>query len=334
MREPVEFLSESLLQQRAAEAWRGLRISRAEPATVEVLKKNQKEKRTIYRLVGVGRNGEPVIAKRCRLETGLIERTIYEQVLPQLPVTSLHYYGFVEEDETFCWLFLEDAGREKFSPLIEEHRALVAQWLGRMHTGSVHVVTTIRLPDRGPTYYLELLRSTRLAIVRNLTNPGLRTEDLAVLKSIVSQCDVLESSWQHLAACCQGFPSTVVHGDFRRKNVFVRTDDRAGTRLFPIDWEMSGWGVPAADLAPSRSRYAGQHLDLTTYWSVVRESWPSVDMSAIQQLVRVGIVFRKLAAMNWASIGLESESSRPAENEMRYFTVELAEIMEDSLWEK
>src|SRR5437867_6337435 len=259
-----ESTPESLLERRAVKAWRGLRPSHDEPASVEILEPGRYRKKTIYRLAGVGMKGSAVIAKRRQMTRGLIERTIYEQILPHLPVTAPHYYGFVEDDDTFCWLFLEDLGRERFSPLVEEHRVLAARWLGRMHTTAARLTTTFHLPDRGPDYYLELLRSARLAILRNLTNPALGTDDIAVLKAIVSQCDSLEAGWHELEKCCESMPTTLVHGDFRAKNVYVRTD-QAGTCLFPIDWETAGWGVPAADLAPSRRRYLGRHVDLITY---------------------------------------------------------------------
>jgi thiamine kinase-like enzyme len=334
----VQILPESESGHRAATVWGRLQPSRSAPVSIETLeqkiKKKDKHKRAIYRLVGVGWQGGAVIAKRCRLETGLIERAIYEQILPHLPIPSLHFYGFAQEDDEFCWLFLEDAGRERFSPLIEEHRVLAARWLGLMHTAAARLTTTVRLPDHGPDYYLEHLRSARLTILRNLTNPALGTDDLAVLKTILSQYDSLEAGWKQVHNFCQAIPSTLVHGDFRKKNVYVRTDDRTGTVLFPIDWETAGWGVAAADLAPSRSRYGGHHVDVITYWSIVRECWPGLDMSALQRLVRVGIVFRQLAAINWQSTSLGSEWAKEAVKLMRLYQAELSEILQDAQWEQ
>src|SRR2546430_12846929 len=52
-----------------------------------------------------------VIAKwsqRSQRAHALIERTVYEEILPGLSVPSLHYYGFLEDsDVDRCWLFLE-----------------------------------------------------------------------------------------------------------------------------------------------------------------------------------------------------------------------------------
>jgi thiamine kinase-like enzyme len=322
---------ESLLDQSAVRAWRTLGASGGEPKHTEILKDNGK-KRAICRLAGVGLRGTAVIAKRCRKETGFIERTIYEEVLPHLPVTAPHFYGFAEEDDTFCWLFLEDVGTERFSPLIEEHRVLAARWLGLTHTVAARMATTARLPDRGPDHYLAHLRSARAAILQSVTNSALATEDLAVLKSVVAQCDALESDWKGLEKCCTGMPVTLVHGDFRRKNLYIQTKDQAGTGLFPIDWETAGCGIPAADLAPSRRRYSGHQVDLPTYLSIVRECWPSLDMPALKELVRAGSIFRRLAAIDWASRSLSSKWTDGPVSLLRGYHTELADFMQATSW--
>jgi Phosphotransferase enzyme family len=225
-------------------------------------------------------------------------------------------------------------GRERFSPLIEEHRALAAQWLGLMHTTAAHVATTARLPDRGPDHYLEHLRSARRTILRNLTNPALNVEDLAVLKSIISQCDLLEWRWSQVEKCCEGMSSTLVHGDFSPKNVYVRAD-QAGIGLFPLDWETAGWGVPAADLAPSRGLLPAHQVDITVYWSIARECWPSLDIQVIQRLVKVGRIFRRLAAINWSSVSLTfgtHELLGGPMSEMRVYQAELSYLIPTAPW--
>jgi aminoglycoside phosphotransferase (APT) family kinase protein len=163
----------------------------------------------------------------------------------------------------------------------------------------------VPLPERGPSHYLEHLRSARHTILRNLANPALSSDDLTVLQAIVAQCDLLEVRWSQVETCCEAIPSTLVHGDFRPKNVHVRAD-HAGLALFPLDWETAGWGVPAPDLA---------RVDLTSYWSVVRECWPKLDLQALQQLANLGNVFRWLAAIRWESTTSEYEGlARPIAN--------------------
>jgi hypothetical protein len=323
----------NLLDHSAVKFWRELGPDRPEPGAIVVLKEQRKgyHKSAIYRLEGVGPAGTSIIAKRCRRTTALVERTIYEEILPNLPITAPHYYGFAEEDDEFCWLFLEDVGTGRFSPLIEEHRALATRWLGLMHTTAAHLVPTPHLPDRGPNHYLEHLRSGRRTILHNLANPAFKAEDIAILESVVSQCDFLESCWDQVQKFCERMPSTLAHGDFRPKNVYIRTG-QAGTGLFPIDWETAGWGVPAADLAPARRRHSAHLVDITAYWSIVRECWPSLDLSAVQQLANVGIVFRRLAAINWASLSLAYEWPSKPISYMRSYQVNLSDAIQEAPW--
>jgi len=312
----------------AVEAWKRLGSTRLDAESIEVVRKSRDGARVIYRLPGAGLQGAAVIAKRCPIATGWIERTIYQHVLPRLAVTAPHYYGYSEQDDTFGWLFIEDVGQERFSPLCEQQRIAAARWLGLMHTAAARLAATVCLPDRGPNHYLGLLRSARGTILTNLTDPQLDSEGLSTLKKVVCLCDELEAGWQQLEKWCESVPVTLVHGDFRRKNVYIRTTDLAVPSLFPIDWETAGWGVPAADLAPSRRRLNGLHVDLETYWSVIRECWPSIDMSSLQQVVRAGFVFRRLAGIHWASMSLASPGTESAIALLTGYHAEISQIMQ------
>jgi len=325
----AEIIHADLLEHPAVKAWHELRPGQAAPERIEILQEHKKS--AVYRLEGVGYGGSAIIAKRCLADIAAIERAIYEEVLPNLPITALHYYGFMEEDDKSCWLFLEDAGQERFSPLIEEHRALAAQWLALMHTSAARVAAAARLPDRGPSHYLEHLRSGRDMILRHLGNPALSADDLVVLESILSQCDFLESRWDEIERECEGIPATLVHGDFRPKNIHVRTG-RAGMSLFPVDWEMAGWGVPAADLAPARGLALAPQVDIITYRTIVHECWPGLNIQALQRLVRVGWVFRRLAAINWASLDLAYEWVETALHNMRVYQAELSQAIPTIAW--
>src|SRR3989449_6277676 len=103
----------------AVAAWRGLAQDPPDPEHIEVLRQGKKS--ATYRLVGAGPDGAPVIAQRSQMPKALIERTVYEQILPHLPVTSPRYYGFQEDSPQFAWLFLEDVGDERYSARSEEH---------------------------------------------------------------------------------------------------------------------------------------------------------------------------------------------------------------------
>jgi hypothetical protein len=294
-RGPIEVLPTNLLAHPAVQAWHELRPSRVEPEYIETLRAGKKS--AVYRLHGVGLAGAPVVAKRCATAIGLIERTIYEDVLPHVRVTALHYYGFVADAAgQHCWLFLEDTRGVVYSRENAEHRALVGQWLGRMHTGAAQVAAAARLSDGGPSRYLEHLHGARETIRQNLHHPALSADDVALLKAIIGQCDVLEERWQLIEQCCASMPRTLVHGDLGPRNAHVRTDAE-GMHLYPIDWEMAGWGVPAADITRG---------DVTAYWSVVRDTWPNLDVNDIQRLANVGQIFRRLAAIRWESLSLVS----------------------------
>src|ERR671923_2768822 len=131
MAKPVslQIMHTNLLAHPAVQAWSALQPLRLEPGSIHVLREGRKA--GLYRLTGVGLAGSDVIAKRCAAETAVIERTIYEEVLPHVPVTAPHYYGFrMEGDGETCWLFLEDVGSERYSESSEEHHALAARWLG------------------------------------------------------------------------------------------------------------------------------------------------------------------------------------------------------------
>ncbi|MEW6232845.1 MAG: phosphotransferase [Chloroflexota bacterium] len=322
-----------LLAHPAVKAWRRLLPERVEPESVEILR--EKKKSAIYCLEGVGLAGSAVIAKRCRQADAVIEQTIYEEILPHLPITVVHYYGLVgEPDSQFCWLFLEDAGGESYSPHIEEHRALAAQWLGHLHTSAAYVTAADCLADRGPGHYLEHLQSGRAKILRNLTNPELKADGRVVLENIISQCDFLESRWQRVEEFCAALPRTLVHGDFTGKNLRVRTG-QAGVALLAFDWEKAGWGIPAPDLAPSALLGSGgfsANPNIVIYWSIVRDHWPSLDFQTIQQLANCGKAFRCLAALNWRAQQLAYEGGGWAVEEMRIYQTGLSDAIQAATW--
>jgi hypothetical protein len=140
---------------------------RSKPNFIELL--SERRKSCVYRLDGVGPGGTAVIAKRSRAGEAHVEQTIYEEVLPDLPISSLTFYGVVDEPGTeFRWLFLEDAENADFTYFSEQHRKLAARWLGLMHVCAERVFAVSRLPDRGPQHYLDHLHSSRRIIEGNL----------------------------------------------------------------------------------------------------------------------------------------------------------------------
>ncbi len=323
-KQPLALLTSNLDRHAATVAWQRLGITRTVPRAIEVVKDESKS--AVFRLWDTLVEGEAVIAKRCSGETAQIERTVYEDILPRLPITALTYYGSVREDPTLQWIFIQDAGNERFSPVIEEHRVLAARWLGRLHTSAAPLAASVRLADRGPSHYRELMLTTCQTILANLSNPVLLECDVAVLENIVRQCHLLQARWSTMEQWCAGVPPTLVHGDFRPKNVRIRPGS-SGPGLYPIDWETAGWGVPAVDLAPSRGPLAIQ-VSIDIYGSIVRESWPGLDTPVIRRLAQVGKIFRRLAYVHWASSALGFDRyewlSKPMAS-MRVYQADLAD---------
>jgi len=295
----------------AVQAWITLQSDHSAPTRITVLKNNRKS--AVYRLHGVGPSNSAVIAKRADRDTGTIERLIYEEILPHLPVSTPRFFGHVDETESaFCWLFLEDAGRAQYSVDERNHRALAAKWLGVMHTSaSIHVALGGRLPSRGPEHYFDRLRGARETVLGNLDNSLLNADGREVLEGILSQFEHLESRWPQVVESCSSMPSTLVHGDLGTKNVRFRRS-KGGLTFLPFDWEAAGWGPPAVDLAQFTADTVSP--DMLTYLSVIAEAWPQLRTDDVFRLERHGVIFRLLDAIYWGSYGLEREPRRKHED--------------------
>jgi aminoglycoside phosphotransferase (APT) family kinase protein len=264
------------------------------------------------------------------LSTASIEHTVYDEILPRLPFTTLRYYGFVREDDGFAWLFLEDVGRVRFSRLVAQQRMLVGRWLALMHTFARSVGASAGLPDRGQRHYLEHLRAARRDIRLNIANPAVAGSDVDLLWSVIALCDDLESHWNELDQCFDGAQATLVHGDFRPKNVHLRTIDSEAC-VFVLDWETAGWGPPAVDLAPARGPYSAHQVDVATYRSIAHESWAKSDSHTIGRLVAAGTIFRRLAAMAWASSDLTFDDVSLPVSRLRVYRAELLEAVQTAM---
>lgn len=288
----VSVLWENLASHAAVVAWREIVPDAPEPKRIEVLWRRHKS--TTYRLVGVTPDGGTIVAQHSQTVKAQVEQTVYEQILPQLPISVPRYYGSYTESPEWAWIFLEDVGDEPYSKTDPAHLALAARWVGVMHTAGAGIAAARSLPDAGPARYLSHLAAGRAMVQACLSNPALTADEIATLRRLVSDLDRLESDWAGIERACTGVSATLVHGDFRPKNAHVR--QRAGKpELLPIDWEMAGWGVPAVDLV---------EIDLPTYWSVVQSRCPGAQFEDMQRLRAVGQVFWWLAAIRWMAPGL------------------------------
>ncbi len=319
-----------LLEHPAVRAWSGLSPTRVEPDRIVVLKR--KANGAVYRLDGVGPGGRAVIAKRCRREKAAIERAVYEQVLPRLPLTTPDYHGFVEEaDGLFAWLFLEDVGDERYSPEVEEHRILAARWLAILHSAADSTGAKPLFPERGPAHYRAYLRSIGETLPQIRARSLVPPDGVEVLQSIASRCERLESFWSRVEAICERIPRALVHGDCLAKNVHLRAS-QAGRGIAFFDWGGAGWGLVATDLGQLALPHRGPpDVDpgCATYLAVARRRWPDLDLEAVRQLANLGQLFWALKVISRGIPEFECDWARPEDvtGNLRIYEAALARSM-------
>jgi len=291
MPEPaVELVRSNLSEHPASLAWSHLRHGGSDPSEVILLKRRLKS--SIYKLAGAGPGASPVIAKYCQRTVAQHERLIYEQFLPHLPITAPRFYGSVAGENEFDWLFLEYVQGERYSRQNTLHTTLAARWLGLLHTSAAEIPSGVCLPDRGPGHYLEKLQAARIRLSENLRTLVLTAADAAIFRAVVSQCELLESHWNQIERWCEQMPRTLVHGDLKPKNVVVRGEGERASFL-PFDWEASGWGVPAEDLA---------YVNLPAYYTAVKSSMPALRVDGFHKAAVVGKIFRGISEFHWESL--------------------------------
>jgi hypothetical protein len=326
---------ELLIAHPAVQAWRSLGPDRPLPDRIAPAKvKPHKRDTPVYRLEGAGPDGTTVIAKACANTDVVTERIVYERYLPRLEVAAAPYYGCAERPEDrLTWLFVGELPGEEYSDLLPQHRSYAARWLAAFHTGAAPLGREPGLPDAGPACYLEHLRTARGFIRTHIDNPVLGDDEVVFLQGVLARFDELEDQWDRLVEVCEPMPQTLVHGDFSAKNVRVQAA-APNPGIVVFDWEDTGWGVPAADLAqlalPS-SRISASP-DLPTYWAAVREHWPALAQEDIERVANCGSVFRSLAALQWDSHHLVHEWAQWFIRSMRLYEGELVQALARLGW--
>jgi hypothetical protein len=320
----------------AARAWGVLEPGRNRAGAIEVLKDALETK--VYRLYGVGPGGSAVIAKRRRIQPGqpLIERTAFEHVFPRLPVPTLRFFGFVEdEDPRFGWLFLEDAGTLRYSPWSEEHRALAGRWIGVLHKHGPGADPGQLLPSRDSTMYLEGLRTACRSIMSSVDNDILDDGDRSVLWGTVALLRQVESRWSELAEPGGHLTRTLALGNFVPRNCLVR-EGQGGLTLLVVDCESLGWGNPIRDLAQSYDRMYGTGFsanpDIGSYFQETRDHRPGLDLSTLQQLAAYGTVLRCVTTIGWEAPSLATDWAANIMPRMRAYHAILPHAMRIAGW--
>ena len=295
-----------LLAHPAVQAWSRLNPERVipdqiTPAGVKVGR--ARAHLDVYRLGGVGLGGTAVIAKRCEADRGLVERTVYERILPHVNLPGPHFYGAVpgapgDPGGDVSWLFLSEIGGDKYDSERPDHFIAAARWLGVLHTEASAAIEHAGLPDAGSARYRVQMHAARDLIRGAADNPAFSADGLAFLDGLLAQFDELDEHWDRLDQVCTGLPATLVHGDFNGKNIRVQQTPQ-GLQIGVFDWEYAGRGVPCVDLAAARQIAATP--DLATYLSVVRARWPHCRQADLERLATCGVVFRALASFKWES---------------------------------
>ncbi len=341
-RTPTRALSEkrreNLLAHPAVQAWRQLHPDRVVPDRITAAKFKPNKTRpnlTVYRLEGVGIDGAAVIAKRCTREGGRIERTVYERILPHVPLAGPRYYGTVEgpPDEDVCWLLIGEIEGEKYDMLRPDHRAAAARWLGILHTEARSAADQAGLPDGGASRYRDQMRATRDLVRAQVDNTAFSAEDVAFLDVLVARFNELDEDWDRFARACTGLPPTLIHGDFNAKNLRVQASPQ-GAQVGAFDWEDAGWAIPAIDLAQAvnPSCRIAASPDLATYHAVVRERWPNCDATDIERLATCGSVWRALAVMSWDGQHLARPWADAFLPNLRMYEAELTHALDRLGW--
>ena len=305
-------------------AWREMGEDHIMPDKLELLQ-GESLSRAVYRFVRATTSGLDIIAKRCSQSTVKVERFIYEEVLPNLPLPMLPYYGSVEEPGgDFYWLFLRDVSGDKYDNGKKQHRIAAARWLGVMNVSAVDIEAARQLPEKMPNHYLQLLNRVRDVIRSSIANPTINEEHLASLNNVFSQIEYLSGQWNEITSICEMMPQTLVHGDLIGKNVAVQ-DGGDGLIILPFDWEKAGWGSPAEDIS---------RVDIESYWLAVREAWGHHDFVAFSRLAKVGKIFRCLVFLDWLSPGLEGESIEETMFDVRRCERWLADLIHETGWKE
>jgi aminoglycoside phosphotransferase (APT) family kinase protein len=177
------------------------------------------------------------------------EPAVYRGVLSGEPGGPPRYYGSVDEADRH-WLFVEWVeGRELFQVGERELWEEAARWLARFHVATGPELDRhrreARLIEHDATFYRGwVVRAKRFAEER-------ADRPVAAVAHLARGHDLVVEALRAL-------PRSVVHGEFYASNVLVASastsgsglpQERAATRVAPVDWELAAAGAGLTDLA-------------------------------------------------------------------------------------
>jgi aminoglycoside phosphotransferase (APT) family kinase protein len=272
--------------------------------TAEVLQK-KKRKAEVWRLkLGDGASNS-VIAKRCSPEEARHETYVYQVVLPEADVPTLHCFGAVPDtDLGLEWLIVEEACGDPFSSEDPAHRLLAARWLANLHACCSHRSSQDTLPDVGARHYEAMLGPLLRTLAAVRSNPALGADEEREVAALEDRILRLQAGWTAVARLSDHYPSTLVHGSFGQRNMRVR---RSGDRpeLCVFDWGAAGWGPPARDVAKLVGR--GVLADIADYRAALGDRYPIRAGGSVEDLVTLGRCFRAIEHLVWIAPRLAYE---------------------------
>lgn len=180
----------------------------------------------------------------------LREVHVYRDLLRDSGLGTPEYYGSLNESDGRMLLLLEfldgvqlhDCGFEAWVPS--------AAWLARLHAhfdGRAADLQRSPLLIRHDEDYFRSKADTALRNLRRFSERSLRrAADLVV-------------GYEELAATMASQPRTLVHGNYRSKNVMIQRSP-TGTRISPVDWEVAAIGSPLYDLGHLLDGFRGERL--------------------------------------------------------------------------
>lgn len=181
----------------------------------------------------------------------LREVHVYRDLLADTGLGSPEYYGSLwDEAGDRTWLLLEfvdgvqlrDCGFDAWIPS--------AAWLARLHA---HFAARMSELERSPL----LLRHDE-SYFRSKADNALREVERFSGRSRRRAADLV-SGYDELATVMASEPQTLVHGNYRSKNIVVERST-ARVRVAPVDWEVAAIGSPLYDLGHLLDGYRGERL--------------------------------------------------------------------------
>jgi hypothetical protein len=194
------------------------------------------------------------------------------------------------------WLFLEDAGQEVYDRNDAEHRCALADWLRALHACELRPEDSQCLPEVGAECFHTMLTDSlsRMAAIDRATITAGEQEEMDRILRVLAGWD---ARWPWVADQVSRFPRAFVHADLSSSNIRIGRDSQGQAHALVFDWELSGLGFPALDVASSG---VGDFADSADrYWRP-----RGIDVADAAALCRVGKAMRLVATASWACYGL------------------------------